>query len=163
MRIATRNDTAQSKEEKDRLSSLASTVMIVVDSIVQRAESQMQDAGAVLQELLKAAADERGEWQVPLSRKSYQALRGVMEARAADVDESLLATAYSYMKKAADDKMDGARLGGLLLPTGPDSVCPTSIPSSRWGRYGCAAAKGAAGVRQSGAHGHGPGQVDPRA
>lgn len=160
LRIATRSDSAASREDKDKLASLANAVMAIgawgylicaridsfkcalrsmhlfkvsigssscsppplsfslnlhlsqslslsVDAMVRSAESQIVDSAEVLQEILKAAANERGEWPLPLPKAQVAAMRTAMDARAAHVNESLLATVYAYLKKASDDKMDG--------------------------------------------------------
>jgi hypothetical protein len=67
MRIATRNDSAASAADKEKLKGLADTVMVLVDAWVQQSERQLSDSAQVLQDILKAAADENGEWYLPLT------------------------------------------------------------------------------------------------
>ena len=45
----------------------AQTVMTIVDTIVSRTNTQVADSAKVLQAILAAAANERGEWDLPLS------------------------------------------------------------------------------------------------
>lgn len=55
-----------------------------------------------------------GEWQLPLGPDKLEAMRGVMVANPAAMDEGLLAACYSWMRKASEDKLDGGwrSLGG---------------------------------------------------
>jgi len=48
-----------------------------------------------------------GEWELPLQPDKLEAMRGVMAANAASLDESLLASCYSWLRKASEDKLDG--------------------------------------------------------
>lgn len=75
--------------------------------MVRSAETQIVDSAEVLQDILKKTANERGEWPLPLPKAQVAAMRAAMDAQAANVNESLLATVYAYLKKASDDKMDG--------------------------------------------------------
>lgn len=78
LRLATRSDTATSDEDKDKLSSLAKVVMQLVDAMVKQTTEQLSDSSTILQDILKAAADERtGEWQLPLSEKGRVAMQKV--------------------------------------------------------------------------------------
>ena len=43
------------------------TVMTIVDTVVSRTNTQVADSAKVLQSILAAAANERGEWELPLS------------------------------------------------------------------------------------------------
>ena len=67
IRLATRNDTAQSAADKERLQSLANSVMVLVNALVKQSEQQLQGGSQVLQDILVAAADANGEWYLPLS------------------------------------------------------------------------------------------------
>lgn len=63
-----------------------------------------------------------GEWELPLPQDKLDAMRAVMAANRAALDEGLLASCYSWLRKAAEDKMDGeaggSRLGGWLVVGG---------------------------------------------
>lgn len=85
--------------------------------MVKRAESQMVDSAQILQEILKSAADERGEWPLPLPKKNVDSMRMAMDKNGDHINESLLATVYAYLKKASDDKMDGTQF--VMGPTFP--------------------------------------------
>lgn len=60
-----------------RLSALARSVMILIEAIVKRTSLKMTDSATVLQEIVKAAADERGEWHLPLTAKQRAAVQQV--------------------------------------------------------------------------------------
>lgn len=79
LRIAARADTA-SGADKARLSSLASTVMLLVEKMVQATEEQLTDSGSILQEILKAGADDNGKWVKPLPETQIEGMRQVRVA-----------------------------------------------------------------------------------
>jgi hypothetical protein len=108
LRLATRTDSAAEPEEKEKLASLARVVMQLVDAMVRKTNAQLTDSAGVLQEILKAAADERtGEWKVPLPADKVAAMRAAMDARAEFIDEALLSNCFAWMRKASDDNLDG--------------------------------------------------------
>jgi hypothetical protein len=108
LRLATRSDTASSDEQREALSALARVVMQLLDAMVRRTNDQLTDSAAVLQRILRAAADEAtGEWEVPLRPERAAALRAALDAHADRLDEALLSNCFAWMRKAADDKLDG--------------------------------------------------------
>jgi len=74
MRIATRNDSASSQSDKDRLRSVADVVMVLVDAFVKQSEQKLSDSASTLQAILAAAADENGEWYLPLTPQQVRLL-----------------------------------------------------------------------------------------
>lgn len=76
MRIAARNDVAD-EEEKQRLASLATTVMQLVEVAVTRTEDQLANSGKIVQEVMKAAAGDGGTWNVPLPDDKIEAIKQV--------------------------------------------------------------------------------------
>lgn len=56
------------------------TVMTIVDTIVSRTNTQVADSAKVLQAILAAAANERGEWELPLSAEKALSLPPAMHA-----------------------------------------------------------------------------------
>ena len=60
-----------------RLQSLASAVMTLVDAIVKTSQGQLKQSSSVLQEIMTAAADERGEWHVPLTSQQLESMSQV--------------------------------------------------------------------------------------
>lgn len=129
LRLATRSDSAADQENKDRIAALSRTVrlstcamgvlhvpcvlqvMLLVDALVKEAEGQMSTSGEVLTEVLTAAAEEDGQWELPLRADKLQAMRSVMTAQAARLDEAFLGSAFAWMRKAKDDKLDGVCAG----------------------------------------------------
>ncbi|KAK9822820.1 hypothetical protein WJX81_004256 [Elliptochloris bilobata] len=107
LRMATRADAAESREEKDRLTALANTVMTIVDTIVARTNTQVADSSKVLQAIMAAAANEHGEWELPLSTEKADAMRREVAKHEGALDEALLSNAFAWMRKAADDRLDG--------------------------------------------------------
>lgn len=58
-----------------------------------------------------AAVVQTGEWDLPLAPEKLEAMRKVMAAQSEGLDESLLAACYSWMRKSAEEKLDGAWRG----------------------------------------------------
>ncbi|GAX72617.1 hypothetical protein CEUSTIGMA_g73.t1 [Chlamydomonas eustigma] len=106
MRLATRNDTAASKEDKEKLQYIANSVMVLVDAIVRKSEQQLSDSGKVLQEVLSAAADEKGEWYLPLAPAQVLGMRRALDDNAAYLDEALLSNAFAWIRKCSEDGFD---------------------------------------------------------
>ena len=52
--------------------------MLLVDAIVKRTSLKMSDSASVLQEIVRAAADEKGEWHLPLTAQQRAAMQQVM-------------------------------------------------------------------------------------
>lgn len=77
LRLATRVDTADNEAEKEALTSLSRAVMSLVDTMVKKADSQLTDSSKILGEILKTAADETGNWSLPLGQKEVVALNKV--------------------------------------------------------------------------------------
>ena len=67
----------QSISHACRLQSLASAVMTLVDAIVKTSQGQLKQSSSVLQEIMTAAADERGEWHVPLTSQQLESMSQV--------------------------------------------------------------------------------------
>eukprot|EP00878_Enallax_costatus_P011323 GHUV01011820.1.p1 GENE.GHUV01011820.1~~GHUV01011820.1.p1 ORF type:complete len:248 (+),score=70.57 GHUV01011820.1:143-886(+) len=106
MRVATRNDSVTDPNEKERLRAVADTVMLLVDAMVKQTEQKLNDSAAVLQEVLKAAADENGEWYLPLDANQVSSVRAALDKYADRLDEGLLSNCFAWMKKCQDDRMD---------------------------------------------------------
>eukprot|EP00798_Chlamydomonas_sp_ICE-L_P025337 gene25337-10994_t len=126
MRMATRNDTAgsdeekakltdraskdtaESDEEKAELTDRASKVMLLVDAMVKKTEQQLEDSSSVLQNILTAAADDKGDWYLPLTTKQVGKVRATMAryGQQGQLDEALLSNAFSWINKCQEDKFD---------------------------------------------------------
>ena len=51
--------------------------MTLVDAIVKTSQGQLKQSSSVLQEIMTAAADERGEWHVPLTSQQLESMSQV--------------------------------------------------------------------------------------
>jgi hypothetical protein len=107
LRLATRSDTAPSEEDAAKLQSLARVVMQLVDAMVRTTNDQLSESAALLQTILRAAADDNGEWALPLPADRLAAMRRAMDENEAKLDEALLSNAFAWMRKASEDKLDG--------------------------------------------------------
>jgi hypothetical protein len=76
LRIAARSDAA-SEEERSKLSALANSVMLLVEKMIKKTEAQLSDSSELIQEILKAGADEEGKWKIPLAQDRVDAMRTV--------------------------------------------------------------------------------------
>eukprot|EP00879_Flechtneria_rotunda_P003482 GHRR01003711.1.p1 GENE.GHRR01003711.1~~GHRR01003711.1.p1 ORF type:complete len:319 (+),score=117.10 GHRR01003711.1:119-1075(+) len=106
MRVATRNDSLTDPTEKERLKGVADTVMLLVDAMVRQTEQKLNDSAAVLQEILKAGANEKGEWYLPLDPEQVSSMRQTVDKYSNRLDEALLSNCFAWMKKCQDDRMD---------------------------------------------------------
>ena len=61
--------------------------MRLVDAVVKRTNADVTDAANVLQDILAAAANERGEWELPLSEESTAAMRQALDNRSQHLNE----------------------------------------------------------------------------
>jgi hypothetical protein len=61
--------------------------MKIVDAIVKKTNSELADSGRVLQEILAAGANERGEWELPLPAEKVAAMRTALDERAEHLNE----------------------------------------------------------------------------
>ncbi len=61
--------------------------MKIVDAVVKRTNADVSDSAKVLQDILAAAANERGEWELPLSQEKTAAMRQALEERSDHLNE----------------------------------------------------------------------------
>ena len=86
--------------------------MTIVDTIVSRTNTQVADSAKVLQAILAAAANERGEWELPLSAEKALSLLPAVHA-----DHKLFqAPAQLCASLPLHDRMQHAGRCWLLLP-----------------------------------------------
>lgn len=107
LRVATRSDSASSEQERDALNRMAQSCMLLVDAMLKKSERELEDSSKVLQDILAAAADDRGEWYLPLTTIQVAALRAAMERHKDRLDEALLSNAFAWIRKCNDDGLDG--------------------------------------------------------
>lgn len=106
LRLATRNDTAASAAERDKLQVTATAVMKLVQAALSKTEAQLADSSKVLQAILTSAADENGEWYLPLTPSQVSAMRSALDAHADRLDEALLSNAFAWIRKCSEDGFD---------------------------------------------------------
>lgn len=108
MRIASRaDDVPEGEPVRDRLAELAGRVVRLAEEAVAAAESTLDDRAGVLQGVVAAAAEENGEFMVPLERPNVERLTAAMVDVLPECDEGFLQTATAWMKKAGDDGLPG--------------------------------------------------------
>jgi len=105
VRIATRADSAESAEEKESLAGMAGRAMYAAEALVKEADAGAGNKAAVLQGILEAAADDAGAWDLPLLPDRAKAMRAAFKGYydRGEVDESLLGTAFAWLRKCAED------------------------------------------------------------
>ncbi|MEW5306107.1 MAG: hypothetical protein WDW38_003264 [Sanguina aurantia] len=107
MRVATRNDTAANGAEREALGNMADTVMVLVREMVKSSEAQLQGSSKILQDILSSAADEKGEWFLPLTVQQVNQIRAALDRHADSLDEALLSNAFAWIRKSGEDRFDG--------------------------------------------------------
>jgi hypothetical protein len=106
IRIASRSDAAEKQEEKDAFMELAGKCMKLIEAMVEKTESGIQESSKALESIVAVAADpETGEFAVPLSSESVARMRVAINDAA--VDEQMLNTVYAWIRKSDEDKLDG--------------------------------------------------------
>jgi len=106
LRVATRNDTASTNEEKERLQVMASAVMMIVDTVVKKTEQQLSDSSKTLQAIMTAACDEKGQWFLPLRKNEVEAVRAALDRHEAQLDDAMLSNAFAWIRKCSEDRFD---------------------------------------------------------
>eukprot|EP00798_Chlamydomonas_sp_ICE-L_P024027 gene24027-9603_t len=106
MRVAVRNDTASSEQERSKLADASNKVMVLVDAMVKTTVSQLEDSSQVLQNILTAAADDKGDWYLPLTEEQVSRVRTTMDVYSAQLDEALLSNAFAWIDKCQQDGFD---------------------------------------------------------
>jgi len=105
VRIATRADSAESAQEKEDLAGMAGRAMYAAEALVKEADAGAGGKAAVLQGILEAAADDAGVWELPLLPERRDAMLEAFKGfySSGEVDESLLGTAFAWLRKCAED------------------------------------------------------------
>lgn len=67
----------------------------------------MDDSANVVQQVLSAAAEENGEFELPLKEERIKSMRAALVERRHLVDEAALSCLFAYMNKASQDQLDG--------------------------------------------------------
>lgn len=106
MRFASRSDTAEGSAEKTKIMELAGTCMKLVEAMVEKTESTMEEASVNLQTVVGAAADpSSGEFDVPLNADALERMKTALKS--VTVDERTLNTLYAWIRKSDENGLDG--------------------------------------------------------
>jgi hypothetical protein len=101
------NDEATDEEMKSKLSALADNLVATLEVVVKRTEEKMDSSSKLIQDIVSEAAEPNGEFIVPLSAARVAAMRARILKNMDAIDDGMLSTAFSFMKKASDDSLDG--------------------------------------------------------
>lgn len=66
----------------------------------------MHCGSQVMTNIMTAAADEKGEWYIPLTEEQVQKVRKALDIYEAQLDEALLSTAFAWIRKCTEDRYD---------------------------------------------------------
>lgn len=106
MRFASRSDTATESATKTKIMDTATKCMKLIEAMVEKTESTMEEASESLQRVVGAAADpSSGEFDVPLRADALERMRN--ELQAVTVDERTLNTLYAWIRKSDENGLDG--------------------------------------------------------
>ncbi|CAM9399391.1 unnamed protein product [Choristocarpus tenellus] len=101
-------DAEQDPSKRTRLDLLAKEVTSILEELVNFAEEKMDDSATILQIIVTSAAEENGEFLVPLSDDRLAALRHSIRIHGDSLDSNFLATAQAWMEKVGREKeMEG--------------------------------------------------------
>lgn len=76
LRLAARSDVADAKT-KEKITSLSKAIMSITEALVKMTDTKLGDASELLTEILTAAADKDGHWDLPLAAEREDALKEV--------------------------------------------------------------------------------------
>lgn len=107
LRLAEMSDAAADEKEKKAIADFASAITRAVENLLERTDSKLQIDAQTAQELLKLAADEKGEFEVPIPATRVDALRAEMRKELSSLGEGFVVTIKAYMKQANDDGLEG--------------------------------------------------------
>ena len=120
LRIAGMSDETEDESRKEQLSVLADNVVATLEAVMQRTEERMDGAAELVQGLIASAAEENGEFIVPLKPERVKFMRNKVALARAQIDEGILSTVFAYMKKA--NEVQRQPYPPSLLPTHPPSL-----------------------------------------
>lgn len=108
LRIATRQDTARTSEEKEKLAALASNLVSTLEAVVSTTEDRLDERAKQVETVVKAAAEpDSGEFLVPLTPARLEAVQTALrKLDPSSLDESFLSTLDAWMNKSHQDGMD---------------------------------------------------------
>jgi len=107
LRLAEMSDAESDDYEKLRIRQLATLVASSLETILAKADEQMDADAGVVQQFLRLMASESGEFVLPVPKARLDTLRTSMRGRVAMLDGGFVGTVKAYMQKASDDGLDG--------------------------------------------------------
>ncbi|GBG65117.1 hypothetical protein CBR_g49480 [Chara braunii] len=114
LRLAYRTEACRSEEDRNDLGELATVVMNVVERLVKKTEEKMDDSSSILQRIMSSAAEQNGDFVVPMTKDSVQRLRQAIHESSSRLDESLLAQVGAWMRKLENGPESERRLLPVL-------------------------------------------------
>jgi len=106
LRMASRIDNVNTDEEKDAITDVMSKCMKIIEATLKKAEETIDRSSEQLQRIISAAADQTTmEFDVPLKADALKRMEA--EVKNCTVDEGMLNTAYAWIRKSDEDKLDG--------------------------------------------------------
>ncbi|GAB5369653.1 hypothetical protein AAMO2058_001423600 [Amorphochlora amoebiformis] len=113
-RVAARYDSAQSQEEKARVAKMARDVQDICRKLAEKAGQSQEDANAGLQKIMAAAANEKGEWFLPLTDVELGRMREAVEEENGGSEE-LISLSLAWMKRATEaEEQEVAMVVGVI-------------------------------------------------
>mmetsp|Transcript_28151 Transcript_28151/g.82732 ORF Transcript_28151/g.82732 Transcript_28151/m.82732 type:complete len:299 (-) Transcript_28151:326-1222(-) len=107
LRLAELVDATDDRLEKARLSQLADTVAKTIQQALEKTDAVADAKSAQAQELIAMLADDNGEFVTPVPEEKLAALRERVRQSLPQLDETFVATVRAFLKKCADDNLDG--------------------------------------------------------
>ena len=101
------SDAESDDYEKLRIRQLATLVASSLETILAKADEQMDADAGVVQQFLRLMASESGEFVLPVPKARLDTLRTSMRGRVSMLDGGFVGTVKAYMQKASDDSLDG--------------------------------------------------------
>ena len=105
MRLAEMSDAESDDYEKLRIRQLATLVASSLETILAKADEQMDADAGVVQQFLRLMASESGEFVLPVPKARLDTLRTSMRGRVSMLDGGFVGTVKAYMQKASDDSL----------------------------------------------------------
>lgn len=107
LRLAELADEAKDDAERDEIASLSTRIATTVETLLAQAGSKLDADADAVQELLRLAADEQGEFEVPLPAARVTEVREAVLEKLGQLDDGFVGTLEAYMKKANEDGLEG--------------------------------------------------------
>ena len=110
LRIAELCDEAEDDEERiNKLKALADNLSTTLSAVAKRVIDREHQATEILAEVVAAAAEDDGEFLMPLNKEKLDSLRAAVKARLEEgtFDETILRTINTVSKKAEKDNLPG--------------------------------------------------------